>query len=56
MKNLYVGATKATMLDDRGLIHTAVKQGKTWVLNGKEYDNPFKAFMSVERSVNGYSV
>ena len=54
MKGLSIGLSKATMVDDRGVVFTAIRNGNVWIIEGIAYDNPFKAFMKLERrSANG---
>ena len=50
MKSIYVGVNKANMIDDRGVIHTAIRDGKLWMFEGLVYYSPFKAVRNVERS------
>ena len=52
MKGITIGVTKARLVDDRGVVFTAVKEGNVWIFEGIAYENPFKAFMSLERSLN----
>lgn len=52
MKRLCVGSKKATMTDDRGVTFTVIKDGNLWIFEGIAYENPFKAFMGLEKRLN----
>ena len=49
MRGVFIGISKATMVDDRGIFYTAIKDGNVWMFEGIAYSNPFMAFMNVER-------
>ncbi len=51
MKRICVGINKATIVNDRGEMFTAVKQGNCWLFEGMVYDNPFKAFKGIETEI-----
>ena len=51
MKQMCIGLNKASLVDDSGVVFTAVRKGNRWLFEGNEYDSPFDAFKKGDRDV-----
>ena len=51
MRSLYIGVSKANMIDDAGRLWSTFRNGKGWIFEGKAYKSPFDAFKVLEQGL-----